>query len=156
MIDKPASNVEVVIAVVFRDDGRVLMIRRKKAEGPLLWAFPGGKVKRAESEAAASEREVHEESGVDCTAVRKIGQWVHPDSQKVISYWWCKHDGGIARLTEPDKIDRIEWVTIGDVSKRITSKLFPKLKEELWRHAHAKSSYPTAERGHTLKHAYEG
>ena len=127
------SDVEVVVAVVTRADGRILMIRRKKAEGSLLWAFPGGKVNQSEPEAKASEREVREEAGIRCKAVRKIGQWSHPETHKVIGYWLCRHEAGTAHLTEPEKIDRVEWVLADEVTKRVTSTIFPKLKEELRR-----------------------
>lgn len=124
-------NVEVVVAVVLRDDGRVLMVKRKQVEGRLKWSFPGGKIDPFEDESSASKREVEEEVGISCTPLRKIGQWKHPDTNKVIGYWLCKLDGGTAYIREPDKIAGIAWLTSDEVQRVATSTIFPKVLSEL-------------------------
>jgi 8-oxo-dGTP diphosphatase len=73
---QPESPQKVVIAVVQWDD-RFLLVRRKMVEGRLAWNFPGGKIESGESELAAAEREVLEETGVQCQAVRKMGERRH-------------------------------------------------------------------------------
>ncbi len=59
-------RIEVVAAVLQRDDGSFLLAQRP--EGKVYagyWEFPGGKVEPGESAAAALARELHEELGVD-------------------------------------------------------------------------------------------
>lgn len=124
-------DAEVVIAVVIRLDGRVLMVRRKQAEGALRWSFPGGKINDREAEGDASKREVEEESGVQCFPLRKIGQWTHPDTAREISYWLCTHAGGKAQVREPEKIDRVEWLTPDQIVQRVGSAIFPKVMTEI-------------------------
>ena len=120
-------DAEVVVAVVIGPDGRVLMVRRKQAEGALRWSFPGGKINLCEAEGEASRREVEEESGVQCFPLRKIGQWTHPDTAREIAYWLCTHAGGKARVCEPEKIDRVEWVMPDEIERRVGSTIFTKV-----------------------------
>ena len=58
------QKIKVAAAVMIRSDGCVLTQRRP--EGPLagFWEFPGGKIRPAESPAAALRRELREELGI--------------------------------------------------------------------------------------------
>jgi len=59
-------RVEVVAAVIQRDDGSFLLAQRP--EGKVYagyWEFPGGKVEPRESPVSALARELHEELGID-------------------------------------------------------------------------------------------
>jgi 8-oxo-dGTP diphosphatase len=70
-------RVEVVAAVLQRDDGSFLLAQRP--EGKVYagyWEFPGGKVEPGESAAAALARELHEELGID---VRQSYPWLTRD-----------------------------------------------------------------------------
>lgn len=51
-------------AVVFNDEGRVLLCRRAGSQGPLNWQFPQGGVDAGEELEAACRRELEEETGV--------------------------------------------------------------------------------------------
>ena len=64
----PSSRVEVVAAVLMRDDGRFLLGQRpagKVHSG--YWEFPGGKIERGEAPTAALRRELSEELGIEVT-----------------------------------------------------------------------------------------
>ena len=58
-------------AAVFRD-GKVLIARRVQPPG--LWSLPGGRIEKGESPEQAAQREVYEETGVDCETVGFAGQ----------------------------------------------------------------------------------
>src|SRR5688572_377142 len=63
-----SGRVEVVAAVLIRDDGRFLLGQRppgKVYSG--YWEFPGGKIERGEAPAAALRRELSEELGIEVT-----------------------------------------------------------------------------------------
>jgi acetyl-CoA carboxylase carboxyl transferase subunit beta len=55
-------------AVVFRDDGAVLLVQRGRPPLEGAWSLPGGKVIEGESFAAAVVREVLEETGLEVEA----------------------------------------------------------------------------------------
>jgi len=63
---KPIPHYDVVAAVTIRDDGRVLVARRRQDDmlGG-LWEFPGGKREDGESLPEALRRELQEEMGIE-------------------------------------------------------------------------------------------
>jgi 8-oxo-dGTP diphosphatase len=64
-------SIQVVTAVIERDDRRLLIgQRRREDSSPLKWEFPGGKVKAGESPEQALARELREELGV--TLLRSV------------------------------------------------------------------------------------
>jgi 8-oxo-dGTP diphosphatase len=124
------SPQKVVIAVVQAND-KFLLVRRKAAEGKLAWNFPGGKIEAGESELAAAEREVFEETGVQCAAIRKVGERRHPDTGRDVAYVLCDYTNGQARNIEPDKSRQVRWLTPESVMARITSNLYAPVKDLL-------------------------
>lgn len=56
------------IAVVIHQ-GQALMVQRGKQPNAGLWGFPGGHVELGETGIEAAVRELHEETGVEATAV---------------------------------------------------------------------------------------
>ena len=54
-----------VVAGIIRQDGRILVARRKAKDAQALkWEFPGGKIEPGETPEAALERELFEELGI--------------------------------------------------------------------------------------------
>jgi len=61
-------RIEVVAAVLQRDDGTFLLAQRPHGKVYAgYWEFPGGKVEPQEAPSAALARELHEELGIDVT-----------------------------------------------------------------------------------------
>src|SRR5258708_1072072 len=96
------SSQKEVVAVV-RDKNKFLLVQRRVAEGALLWNFPGGKIEAGESDFKAAEREVLEETGVKCRALRKVGERRHPDTGRLVAYVLCDYNSGNARNVEVRK-----------------------------------------------------
>ena len=62
---------KLVVAALVREQGRVLMSRRRPDQPmPNLWEFPGGKVEPGEHPEAALVRELREELGCDIAVDR--------------------------------------------------------------------------------------
>lgn len=114
---------KVVVAVV-HSDGKFLLIQRRATEGALSWSFPGGKVEAGESEMEAAVREVREETGVYCRARRKMGERVHPDTGRLISYVLCDYDAGKAHNAEPRSTRRVSWFPPKKVFSSVTTDIF--------------------------------
>lgn len=62
----------VVAAVVFDEEGNVLLCSRPENKPPAGWEFPGGKVEPGENFAAALEREMVEELALPGRCGREI------------------------------------------------------------------------------------
>ena len=82
---------EVVAAIIERD-GRILICRRTASQShPLQWEFPGGKVERGESPAAALARELEEELGITGAAGREIAryEYTYPGKAPILLLFFC-------------------------------------------------------------------
>lgn len=59
-----------VVAALIKQNGQLLICQRRRNDSfPLKWEFPGGKVRRGESPAAALARELDEELGIKHSGV---------------------------------------------------------------------------------------
>ncbi|NXW52456.1 NUD18 phosphatase, partial [Nyctiprogne leucopyga] len=59
----------VVLAVLFNEEGEVLLVQEAKPECRGRWYLPAGRMEPGESIVAAMRREVKEESGLECEAI---------------------------------------------------------------------------------------
>jgi 8-oxo-dGTP diphosphatase len=72
------SPVHVAAGVVLDSSERILLCRRPPGgRFSLRWEFPGGKVEPGEEAAAALERELREELGLECVAGRRLLEVEH-------------------------------------------------------------------------------
>jgi ADP-ribose pyrophosphatase YjhB (NUDIX family) len=75
------SVVPAVSAIVPDNDGRILLIRRTDNK---YWSIPGGGLEPGESVSEATEREVREETGIDCEVTGLVG--IYSDPNHVAAY----------------------------------------------------------------------
>jgi len=78
---EPNSLVPAVVAVVAREDGAVLLIRRTDNGN---WALPGGAMEMNESVADAAIRETFEETGIKAEITGLLG--VYSDPRHIIHF----------------------------------------------------------------------
>lgn len=67
------TDIPCVGAIVFDDDGRLLLIKRAHEPAIGKWSIPGGRVEAGESFAEAVVREVLEETNLTVTVGREVG-----------------------------------------------------------------------------------
>lgn len=82
---RPKSVVNVAVAVVQREDGRVMLAERPRGKASAgFWEFPGGKFEIGENAKQALARELHEELGVELDAAYPWVTYEHAYPDKVV------------------------------------------------------------------------
>ncbi|MFI8451555.1 NUDIX hydrolase [Streptomyces erythrochromogenes] len=119
-----------VAGAVVAHEGRVLLVRRRVAEGQLSWQFPAGKVEPGESFEKAAVRETKEEAGLDA-AVRQLGEQIHPITGRQVSYTACEVVGGTAHVADAHEIAQVAWVTLSEIPRYIPYGLFKPVQRYL-------------------------
>ncbi|MGH8926740.1 MAG: NUDIX hydrolase [Acidimicrobiia bacterium] len=118
MTDRPLCGVGAVVI----ENGRLLLVRRRRPPGEGLWAVPGGKVHWGESMSTAVRREVHEETGLLVSpgmvvwAGDSIGPGDPPSWHYCLVDFRASVDGG--DLRPGDDALAVEWVPLADVADR--------------------------------------
>lgn len=90
---------DVCAAVVFADDGRLLLATRPPGSHQAgKWEFPGGKVRSDESLEECIRREAAEELGLRVAAARPVlaFDYAYPDKTVRLHFMWCDLAGDSA------------------------------------------------------------
>ncbi|WP_281179472.1 NUDIX domain-containing protein [Streptomyces megasporus] len=120
----------IAVAVVVRG-GRVLMVRRRVAEGALSWQFPAGEVEPGESGREAAVREAAEETGLVVRAVAPLGERTHPVTRRVVTYWACEAPSGTARVRDTEELAALAWCGYAGVVERVPHGLYEPVRRYL-------------------------
>lgn len=116
---------------LFVDGSRVLLVRKTYGN---RWDIPGGYVDRGESPAAACQREIKEELGIERAPKRLLVQdWAPNDKEgdKVLYVFGCGDLGSDeGRITlDGEELDHWEWVEV----EQLEDYLIPRLHRRLAR-----------------------
>ena len=98
-----------VAAAVIIDDGRVLMVRRRVAEGALSWQFPAGKIEPGESPGQAAVRETQEETTLTVRVTAPLGERLHPHTGRPMLYLACDVIAGTACVADDEELAEVKW-----------------------------------------------
>ena len=98
-------------AVVRRDDGQVLLAVRSDIRG---WELPGGNPDPGETGEETIAREVLEETGVEVSVERRVGDYVRsgfrPHTARI---WQCRYVSGQLRVSGETPV--VEWFPVDSV-----------------------------------------
>lgn len=131
MTDQPTGGRPGIAAAVVVHEGRVLMVRRRVSEGRLSWQFPAGEVEAGESPQAAAVRETREETGLEVVAVTALGERVHPQTKRLMSYTACRVTGGSAYVADTDELAELAWCAHAELAAYVPYGLFAPVQEYL-------------------------
>ena len=98
-------------------NGRILLVKRRRAPERGCWNLPGGKVGHLERAEDAIRRETLEETGlaVRLTRFLQLTQMLGQDGEHWVSpVWQAEVVNGEARNLEPDKAEAVGWFALSD------------------------------------------
>ncbi|MGV9311164.1 NUDIX hydrolase [Streptomyces sp. NPDC003691] len=127
---EPAVRPGIAAAVIVHR-GRVLMVRRRRSEGSLSWQFPAGEIESGESVAGAAVREAREETGLDVSVLRSLGERVHPATGRLMSYTACTVLGGTEQVGDPEDLAELAWVRLKEIPEYVPYGLFTPVQRYL-------------------------
>lgn len=106
---KEPKTVEVVAALLFRNDRFLIAQRPKEKARGLLWEFVGGKVEPGETKESALVRECREELGVTVTVENPYCFVDHryPDLHVRLTLFFVRCDEEPQRIEHAD----LRWIT---------------------------------------------
>jgi 8-oxo-dGTP pyrophosphatase MutT (NUDIX family) len=111
--DASAHMLKVAIAIVVRDDARVLLVQRRGNGGETdSWQFPAGMVKPGLTTATVAARETLAETGVLCAPGRLLGSRIHPRTSVLCEYILCNYLSGEAENRDVGENVSITWAAI--------------------------------------------
>jgi ADP-ribose pyrophosphatase YjhB (NUDIX family) len=103
-----------VVGIVVREDGRVLVIRRKDNG---TYQAPGGILEHTERVEDGVAREVSEETGYEIRALFLTGIYKNVKGGHVTLAFRCALVGGQATLN--DEATEVSWFTVDEVTARL-------------------------------------
>lgn len=123
-MDKPGiKHIVTAVAVIQRDDGRTLLLKRSDYENvyPGCYTFPGGKVENNDTITETLKKEVQEECGLVLKhgiVLIKEKSIIRPDgtTSKSLSFLCSVEDDSIIKIEEPDFTD-YKWVNLEELKK---------------------------------------
>ncbi|MDH6138322.1 8-oxo-dGTP diphosphatase [Kitasatospora sp. GP30] len=127
----PSDGLPGVAAAIVIREGRVLMVRRRVSEGQLLWQFPAGKIEPGESPEEAAVRETAEEMGLNVAGIRVLGERVHPETGRWMSYTACEIVSGTATVLDTRELDALAWVALPEIPSYVPYGIFEPVQAHL-------------------------
>ncbi|MER6525354.1 NUDIX hydrolase [Streptomyces sp. NPDC001508] len=113
-----------IAAAIVVQDGAVLMVRRRVAEGQLSWQFPAGEIEQDESPGQAAVRETFEEVGMNVTALKLLGERVHPKTGRSMSYVACAIESETPYVADEEELAEVTWVQHAQIPEYVPYGLF--------------------------------
>jgi 8-oxo-dGTP diphosphatase len=110
-----AEERPAISAAIILNDGKLLLAQRRVKEGSLSWQFPAGQVEPGETAQQAAVRETGEEVGLTVHATELLGERIHPNTGRRMTYVACSIDSGEAHVTDTEELAAIAWVSPPEV-----------------------------------------
>ncbi|WP_110079041.1 NUDIX hydrolase [Actinokineospora spheciospongiae] len=127
-----AQTLTVAIAVVTKGDSVLIVQRRGEEGGGISWQFPAGFVKPGIAPEMVAIRETYGETGVHCSATRRLGSRIHPITHVLCEYVLCDYLSGEPENRDPAENVSVTWALNNMLTRFIPSEhIFPPVLEVL-------------------------
>ena len=122
-------------ALVTRDDGRLLLVRRAHEPWDGHWDIPGGFCELRELPAAAAVREVREETGLEVETTGLLGMWLDDYGNTGIVclnvYFHARLVGGVPDLEEGE-VAELGWFAADELPAELAFPEHESLVLDAW------------------------
>ena len=113
MSEEKKKRPRIGVGVIVRNNGKVLLGKRKGSHGDGSWSFPGGHLEFNENIEDCAVREKLEETGINIKNLKKsfFTNDIFPKEEKhyVTLYIVSDYDSGEIKIMEPEKCEKWEW-----------------------------------------------
>ena len=108
--------IEVVCAVIIKENKILIAQRSEKMKLPLKWEFPGGKLNEAENEEQAIIREIKEELNIEILPIKRISSNIHDYGSFKINLiaYLCDYIAGEIELIEHKDFKFVDFENLMD------------------------------------------
>ncbi len=124
------ANFRVTIGIL-KKDGQVLLVKRKKPEGSLVWQFPAGIIKPMEDPGEKIVKEFLDETGITVKVEHLLGRRIHPDTKAIVYYYSLTYMTGTAENGDIEENEEVKWISVENYKDLITSDLYIKAEKYL-------------------------
>ncbi|MEO8132444.1 MAG: NUDIX hydrolase [Betaproteobacteria bacterium] len=139
-------NHRIGAGVIVERDGRILLVRHRKAGVYDFWVAPGGGVDDEEDLLAAARREVFEESGLNVKPLQiaYIEEFTKPNLRECKVWFIGRFVGGVLNSTRVEaareNIVEAAWVSRAEFAGKTVYP--PMLNEDYWRDKEGGFAFP--------------
>ena len=134
--------------IVLRDGRKTLFVQRSAAKKslPNIWAFPSGTVEEGEAVETTIHREAMEELGITVEIDGTMGTMDIEKFGVRLHFIACRTKEGEARITEPDEIQTLRWMTFEEFFGEYSDTeighglIWMRTRPEMWEPAVAESA----------------
>ncbi|MCA1191662.1 NUDIX hydrolase [Saccharopolyspora sp. 6V] len=120
----------VAAAVIVRR-GRVLLVRRRRPEGELVWQFPAEKLEPGESPVQAAIRETLEETTLTVSELKVLGDRIHPKTGREMHYVACEAASGFAAIGDEEELAAVAWARRDELAEYVPYGFYGPVQEYL-------------------------
>lgn len=106
------------VALIIKNDQKILLGLRRRSHGAGTWAVPGGHVDFAESPESTAIREAYEECGIKIKKPKFItitNDVFELEKKHYITLWYLAETSENPKSTAPEEIDDWQWFDVNQL-----------------------------------------
>lgn len=116
---------------VLKKDNEVLLVKRRKPEGDLMWQFPTGQVKPSEKPAERVIEEFEKETQIKTKINHKLGTRLSPFTGAICYYFALDYIDGTIANGDVIENSEVRWVSISECYNLITTDIYTRVNDYL-------------------------